>query len=96
MCSCINDLVSLFKYGCKSKTLKDKPSNLIYGSSLIYVLRDINFKCNIAYNSINKKFKKRNYAAIKEDYKKLIKDLKWYEKQCDMIVLDDYYDYDKL
>ena len=96
MCSCINDLVSLFKYGCNSKTLKDKPSNLIYGSSLIYVLRDINFKCNVAYNSINEKFKKRNYAAIKEDYKKLIKDLKWYEKQYDMIVLDDYYEYDKI
>ena len=27
---------------------------------------------------------------------KLIKDLKWHEKQYDMIVLDDYYDYDKI
>ena len=43
-----------------------------------------------------KNFKTRNYDAIKEDYKKLIKDLKWYEKQYDMIVLDDYYDYDKI
>ena len=96
MHSCINDLTSLFQYGCNAKTLKDKPSNLIYGSNLIYVLRDINFKCNVAYNSINEKFKKRNYVAIKEDYKKLIKDLKWYEKQYDMIVLDDYYEYDKI
>ena len=43
-----------------------------------------------------KNFKKRNYDAIKEDYKKLIEDLRWYEKQYDMIVLDDYYEYDKI
>ena len=29
-------------------------------------------------------------------YCKLIEDLRWYEKQYDMIVLDDYYEYDKI
>lgn len=96
MHSCINDLVSLFQYGSDSKTLKDRPSNLILGSNLIYILTNINSKCIIAYNSMNENFKTRNYDAIKEDYKKLIEDLRWYEKQYDMIVLDDYYNYDKI
>ena len=96
MHSCINDLVSLFQYGSDSKTLKDRPSNLILGSNLIYILTNINSKCIIAYNSMNENFKKRNYDTIKEEYEKLIKDLRWYEKQYDMIVLDDYYDYDKI
>lgn len=95
MHSCINDLVSLFICGSDSKTLKDRPSNLICGSNLIYILTNINSKCIIAYNSINENFKKRNYNAIKEEYEKLIKDLRDYEKRYNMVVLDDFYEYDK-
>lgn len=96
MHSCINDLVSLFIYGSDSKTLKDRPYNMICGSNLIYVLIDINSKCCIAYNSINENFKKRNYNAVKYEYENLIKDLRWYEKRYDMIILDDFYNYDKV
>ena len=92
----INNFVSLFQYNSNSKTLKYRPSNLILGSNLIYILTNINAKCIIAYNSMNENFKKRNYDTIKEEYEKLIKDLRWYEKQYDMIVLDDYYEYDKI
>lgn len=95
MHSFINDLVSLFQYGYDSKTLKDRPYNAICGSNLIYVLTDINSKCCIAYNYMNENFKKRNYNAIKEEYENLIKDLRDYEKRYNMVVLDDFYDYDK-
>ena len=90
MHSYINDLVSLFQYGSDSKTISNRTSYLIY------ILTNINSKCIIAYNSINENFKKRNYNAIKEEYEKLIKDLRWYEKRYDMIILDDFYNYDKV
>ena len=95
MHSCINDLISLYQYGSDSKTLKDRKYNVICGSNLIYVLTDINSKCCIAYNFINENFKKRNFASVKYDYENLIKDLRDYEKRYDMVVLDDFYDYDK-
>lgn len=90
MHSCINDLVSLFQYGSDSKTITSTTSYLIY------ILTNINSKCCIAYNSMNEKFKKRNFAAMKYDYENLIKDLRWYEKRYDMIILDYFYDYDKV
>lgn len=90
MHSCINDLVSLFQYGSDSKTISNRTSYLIY------ILTNINSKCIIAYNSMNENFKKRNFAAIKDDYGNLIKDLRDYEKRYNMVVLDDFYDYDEV
>ena len=43
---------------------------------------------------MNKQFKQRNFKGVKEEYILLIKDLRDYEKRCNMVVLDDVYNYD--
>ena len=40
---------------------------------------------------MNKQFKQRNFKGVKEEYIKLIKDLRDYEKRYNMVVLDDVY-----
>ena len=44
---------------------------------------------------MNENFKKRNFAAIRYEYENLIKDLRDYEKRYNMVVLDEFYEYDK-
>lgn len=90
MFSYINDLVSLFKCGCDSKTITNK------SFSFIYVLLYIRNTCNATYNSMNENFNKRNFATVEEEYIELIKNLKEYEKKYNMIILDDFYDYNKI
>ena len=89
MRSCINDLISLFKYGFDSKALTPF-------SNFIYLLKDIKTTCSIAYNSMNKNFKKRDFVSVIEKYENLIKNLRDCEKRYNMVILDDFYDYDKI
>lgn len=86
----INDLISLIKYGVDSKTIHvdDRYSNFIY------TLENINLKCINACSCMNKQFKQRNFKVVKEEYIKLIKDLRDYEKRYNMVILDDVYNYD--
>ena len=86
----INDLISLIKYGVDSKTIHvdDRYSNFIY------ILENINLKCINACSCMNKQFKQRNFKVVKEEYIKLIKDLRDYEKRYNMVILDDVYNYD--
>ena len=88
MFDCINDLVSLLKYGVDSKTITNKTFKFIY------VLENINSTCFNTCSRMNKQFKQRNFKGVKEEYIKLIKDLRDYEKRCNMVVLDDAYNYD--
>lgn len=92
MHSCINDLVSLFEYGNDSKSMHitNKTSNFIY------ILIEVNSECLKAYNYMSKQFKQRNFKDVKEEYMKLIKDLRDYEEVCKIVILDDFYDYDKI
>lgn len=92
MFHCINDLVSLFKYGVDSKTIHvdDRYSNFIY------TLENINLKCINACSCMNKQFKQRKFKGVKEEYIKLIKELRDCEKRYNMVILDDFYDYDKI
>lgn len=92
MHSCINNLVSLFEYGndYKSMHITKKTSNFIY------ILIEVNSECLKAYNYMSKQFKQRNFKDVKEEYMKLIKDLRDYEEVCKIVVLDDFYDYDKI
>lgn len=80
MHSCINDLVSLFEYGNDSKSIHitNKTSNFIY------LLIEINSECLKAYNYMSKQFKQRNFKDVKEEYMKLIKDLRDYEERYSM------------
>ena len=86
----INDLISLIKYGVDSKTIHvdDRYSNFIY------TLENINLKCINSCSCMNKQFKQRNFKGVKEEYVKLIKDLRDYEKRYNMVILDDVYNYD--
>lgn len=88
MRSCINDLVWKFKYGVD-------PKSLTPFSNFIYLLEDIKTTCSIAYASMDKNFKKRDFVSVTEEYVNLIKNLRDYEKRCEMVILDDFYDYDK-
>lgn len=88
MFSYINDLVSLLKYGVDSKTITNKTFKFIY------VLECINSTCFNTCGRMNKQFKQRNFKGVKEEYILLIKDLRDYEKRCNMVVLDDVYNYD--
>ena len=90
MFDCISDLISLIKYGVDSKTIHvdDRYSNFIY------TLENINLKCINACSCMNKQFKQRNFKVVKEEYIKLIKDLRDYEKRYNMVILDDVYNYD--
>ena len=91
MLDSINDLVYLFKYGWNSKTIIDNEY-----SNFIYILSSINSKCLNAYSCIDKQFKQRNFKYAKDEYLKLIKDLRDYEEKYKIVVLDDFYDYDKI
>ena len=91
MFDCINDLVSLFKYGVDSKTITNRTFKF---KKFIYVLENINSTCFNTCSRMNKQFKQRNFKSVKEEYIKLIKDLRDYEKKCNMVVLDDAYNYD--
>ena len=91
MFSYINDLVSLLKYGVDSKTITNKTFKLF---KFIYVLECINSTCFNSCGRMNKQFKQRNFKGVKEEYILLIKDLRDYEKRCNMVVLDDVYNYD--
>ena len=91
MFDCINDLVSLLKYGVDSKTITNKTFKF---SKFIYVLENINSTCFNTCSRMNKQFKQRNFKGVKEEYIKLIKDLRDYEKRCNMVILDDVYNYD--
>lgn len=84
----INDLVSLLKYGVDSKTITNKTFKFIY------VLENINSTCFNTCSRMNKQFKQRNFKGVKEEYILLIKDLRDYEKRCNMVVLDNVYNYD--
>ena len=88
MFDCINDLVSLFKYGVDSKTITNKTFKFIYA------LENINSTCFNTCSRMNKLFKQRNFKGVKEEYILLIKDLRDYEKRYNMVVLDDVYNYD--
>lgn len=92
MHSCINDLVSLFEYGNDSKSMHITKKT----SNFIYILIEVNSECLKAYNYMSKQFKQRNFKDVKEEYMKLIKDLRDYEEVCKIVVLDDFYDYDKI
>lgn len=89
MRGCIDDLVALFKYSSDSKALTPF-------SNFIYLLEDIKTTCYIAYNSMDKNFKKRDFVSVIEEYGNLIKKLRDYEKRYNMVILDDFYDYDKI
>ena len=89
MRGCIDDLVALFKYSSDSKSLTPF-------SGFIYLLEDIKTTCYIAYNSMDKNFKKRDFVSVIEEYGNLIKNLRDYEKRYNMVILDDFYDYDKI
>ena len=92
MHSCINDLVSLFEYGSNSKSahLSNKISNFTY------ILIDVNSKCLKAYSYINTRFKQRRFKDVKDEYVKLINDLRNYERRYDMVILDDFFNYDEI
>ena len=92
MHSCINDLVSLFEYGNDSKSIHITKKT----SNFIYILIEVNSECLKAYNYMSKQFKQRNFKDVKEEYMKLIKYLKDYEERYKFVVLDDFYDYDKI
>ena len=92
MHSCINDLVSLFEYGNDSKSIHINKKTF----NFIYVLIQVNSECLKAYNYMSKQFKQRNFKDVKEEYMKLIKDLRDYEERYKFVVLDDFYDYDKI
>lgn len=96
MFNCINDLVSLFKYGVDYKTFNTYRAICNVPSNLTYVFENIEIDCRVAYNYMNESFKKKDFANVKEKYVKLIKNLRDYEERYDMVILDDFYDYDKI
>ena len=92
MHSCINDLVSLFEYGSNSKSVHVPKKT----SNFIYVLIDVNSKCLKSYSYMNTRFKQRRFKEVKEEYVKLINDLRNYERRYDMVILDDFFNYDEI
>ena len=96
MHSCINDLVSLFEYGNDSKSISISIDELNKYFNFIYILIEINYECLRSYVYIHKRFKQRRFKGVKDEYMKLIKDLRDYEGVCKIVILDDFYDYDKI
>lgn len=96
MFNCINDLISLFKYGVDYETFNKYKAISNVPSNLIYVFENIDIECNLAYNYMNESFKKKYFANVKEKYVELIKKLRDYEERYDMVILDYFYDYDKI
>ena len=96
MFNCINDLVSLFKYGVDYKTFNTYRAICNVPSNLTYVFETIEIDCRVAYNCMNESFKKKDFVKVKEKYIELIKKLRDYEERYDMVILDGFYDYDKI
>ena len=96
MINCINDLISLFNYGVDYETFDKYKAISNVPSNLIYVFENIDIDCHVAYNDINESFKKKDFAKVKEKYVELIKKLRDYEERYEMVILDDFYDYDKI
>lgn len=96
MINCINDLISLFKYGVDYETFNKYKAISNVPSNLIYVFENIDIDCHVAYNYMYESFKKKDFAKVKEKYVELIKNLRDYEKRYDMVILDYFYDYDKI
>lgn len=71
----VYDLFSIYNINSKASIIYKKTNDLIY------VLKNANSICFNAYDSMNKKFKQRNFEGVKEEYMKLIKDLRDYEKR---------------
>ena len=71
----IYDLFSFYNLNSKASIIRKETNDLIY------VLKNANSICFNAYNSMNKKFKQRNFEGVKEDYTKLINNLRDYEKR---------------
>ena len=72
-----NDLASWTIYADDFKTLTAYNKTTDY----ICILKKVISSCCNAHNSISKKFKQRNFEGVKEEYMKLIKDLRYYEKR---------------
>ena len=45
---------------------------------------------------MNDSFKKKDFAKVKKKYIELIKKLRDYEERYEMVILDYFYDYDKI
>ena len=56
MFNCINDLVSLFKYGVDYKTFNTYSAICNVPSNLIYVFENIDIDCRVAYNYMKESF----------------------------------------
>lgn len=69
------DLFSFYNLNSKASIIRKETNDLIY------VLKNANSICFNAYDSMNKKFKQRNFEGVKEEYKKLINNLNDYEKR---------------
>ena len=69
------DLFSIYNINSKASIIYKETNDLIY------VLKNANSICCNAHNSMNKKFKQRNFEGVKEEYMKLINNLRDYEKR---------------
>ena len=85
MFDCISDLISIFKSECNSND-----------SNFIYIIFNIKLECSNIYRCMNKQFEQRKFKDMKEEYINLIKNLRDYEKKYKIVILDDFYDYDKI
>ena len=92
MHSYINDLVSLFEYESDSKSINELNKTF----NFIYILIEINYECLRSYSYMRKRFKQRRFKDVKDEYMKLINDLRKYERKYDMVILDNFFNYDKI
>lgn len=72
-----NDLASWTIYADDFKTLNAYNKTTDY----ICILKKVISSCCNAHDSMNKKFKQRNFEGVKEEYMKLINNLRDYEKR---------------
>ena len=49
-----------------------------------------------SYAYMHKRFKQRRFKDVKDEYMKLINDLRKYERKYDMVILDNFFNYDKI
>lgn len=73
----IYDLVALSNYSINLNKLTIYNETNYY----IHILENFNSTYFNAYDSMNKKFKQRNFEGVKEEYAKLINNLRDYEKR---------------
>lgn len=92
MHSCINDLVSLFECGSDSKSINELNKTF----NFIFILIEINYECLRSYSYMHKRFKQRRFKDVKDEYIKLINDLRNYERKYNMVILDNFFNYDKI